>query len=185
MFGGPGDYPQQRGRRSAQFNIYPNTEFLKDVFPLQDERIRDFEPHSERFELELKQFFSMGRRRSGRTSILARVIVETALESGEVLQVADHSLNERAQSQITHHLMVRIMDIVEDYKQKGCEIHMSKWNTQSGVIQLYLDPQSFGRYEQLKIENNPSRPIRNSLFDIEALEKQKEFLLKRRLLLLL
>lgn len=180
-----GQFLEQREERNNAFNIYPNPGFLKNVFPLQDEMIRDFEPHSERFELELKQFFSMGRRRSGRTSILARVIVETAIESGEVLQVADHSFEKRAQSQVIHHLMVKIRDVIEDYKRQGCEIHMSKWDTRSGEIQLYLAPESFSQYDQIKIEHNPSRPVKNSIFDIEALEKQKEFLKKRRLLLLL
>lgn len=178
-----GQFPEQRGE-IQRLNIHPNPRFLKDVFPLQNEGVRDFEPHSERFELELKQFFSMGRRRSGRTTILARVIVETALESGETLQVADHFLKEGSKSQATHDLMRAIMYAIEKYRAKGCEIHITKW-TQDGRIQLYLDPGSFRMYARLKIESNPSQHVKNNMFDIEALEKQKEFLKKKRLLLLL
>ena len=186
--GSLGDYfnnSGQRGRRSA-YNILPDPHFLKGVFPMQNEEIHEFEPHSEGFELELKQFFSMGRRGSGRSAMLARVMVETAIESGRTISVIDHCLDERVGRNGVEHLMRQCQEVIENYKREGCQIHISKFNHSSGTMQLFLPKESFRDYDRIKIENNPTK-FSNSPFSpmlLRELQVRKEFLLRRRLLLL-
>lgn len=175
------EYPKQRnGRRSAMVTL-PNPHFLKTIFPIQDEQIKDFEPHADNFEMELKKFYSQGRRRSGRSTILARVMVETALETGQMIAIAGHEIDARVGSNAQHHLMGLCRDYIEKLRREGCDIGIIEM--QRDKMKLYLDPYSFSLYNSLKIENNPTKIMRNP-FPVQELEKRKQFL-KRRLLLLL
>jgi hypothetical protein len=174
------DYPQQRGQRSAMVTS-PNPHFLKQCFPIQDDAIREFEPQSENFEMELKKFYSQGRRRSGRSTMSARVMVETALESGVEIVIATHEIDTRAGTNGQHELMGLCREYIEKLRREGVEIGIVKMTRDK--MQLFLDKHSFGLYDRLKIENNPTKLVQ-SPFDRVALQKQLEFLNKRRLLLL-
>jgi hypothetical protein len=171
-------------RRSNPGVNYYRPYFQKQVFPypIQDEQIRDFEPHSENFEMELKKFHCQGRRGSGRSTMLARVMVETAIETGQTIEVATHTLENIFGSNEQRHQMGLCRDYVEKLRKIGCDIEIVKIGCDK--MQLYLAKYSVDLYNSVKIENNPTK-LTQSPFDRVALEKQIEFLKRKKILLLL
>lgn len=164
-----GYYPN----RNRPMKTLPNPEFLKNVFHIQDEQWRDCEPHADNFELELKKFFAFGRRRTGRTRMLARVLVETAIESGRPIELVDHYIDKRGIREAVHHMRRQVMEVIHEYRHK--EVYVEIVEETKDTIQLFLHPQYFNAYDRIKIENNPTKFIHNP-FPTAELERRKKYL---------
>lgn len=155
---------------------------MRKVFPLQDGSIveLEYESQADNFELELKKFFSFGRRRTGKSITLARVLVETALESGKEIKIIDHYLDAHSQHHAINNLYNQCRMVIDYYKSNGCHIMINPSRNRD-TLSLYLDPCSYCIYDRLKIENNPNvfRPI-TYIAGFDSYEKQ----LNKKLLLL-
>lgn len=131
---------------------------------------------------KLKAFYSfdegnrsglnIGYRRTGRTHKLAKILLETAIESRREIEIVDHYLDIRG-SRESHHYMQRAIEYAaHEYRQQGVEIDL-RFNNRGESFSAYLV--GGGMYYE-KLRNNP--------FPIKLIEQRKEFLQKQLLLLL-
>lgn len=146
----------------------------------------------EEFKSKLKAFYSfdegsmtngdMGYRRTYRTSILAQVLLETAIESGREINLQDHYLDSGATQQTTEYLKRSIQDTVNNYRNIGIEIKVDM-SRRSNTLRAYLMGSSFsqkGEYSSLSLYQNK----RINPFPIQKLKERKQFLENQLLLLL-
>ena len=151
----------------------------------------------EEFCSKLKAFYSfeegervpgnMGYRRSGRTKILARILLETAIESGRELIIQDHYLDVCGVSNSNHCLRREIENAAREYRDYdgvhiNLEFHRSlprfkAWLMDGKLKYHQVRTPSFKRTEDV-LNNFKKNP-----FPVDKLQEQKHFLEKQLLLL--
>lgn len=130
---------------------------------------------------KLKAFYSfdegdksrenIGYRRTGRTTILAKILIETAIESRKSITIQDHYVDSRGNNGNKHYMIRMLEQIAYEFKKKGIEIYLN-----------------FDRHRE-----NFTAEIKSGFYEYQKLRyiptnikfvKQKEFLNKKILLLL-
>jgi len=131
---------------------------------------------------KLKAFYSydegnrvsldMGYRRTGRTFKLAKILLETAIESGREIEITDHYLDTRGMRDTVHHMRRAIEKVAYNFRQEGVLIEY-RFGRGGDTFTAYL---AGGGDAYHRLRHNP--------FPIRLLQERKEFLNKKLLLLL-
>lgn len=104
-----------------------------------------------------------GYRRTGRTTLLARVLLETAIESGNTLEVNDHHCIAGRAQHANRHLADAIREVAHSYKGLGLEVDL-RFDHGEGTFQARIINYggSFGDMVYSNIRINPAeRPNRD------------------------
>lgn len=136
------------------------------------------------FESKLKSFFSLEDghvRRSGRTTLLAKVLVEVAVESERDINIFDHFLDVRGGRPSQDEIMKVIDYRIQWFRNNDCPIGVRKLDRQKGIISLFVQPEFKSIYDYLRIKpfyfsNNPF-PEEALLERIKSLNKYKLLLI--------
>jgi len=159
----------EKERRWADFNgnrfdgridFKVSQDMLKHAFELQNEEIGVYEDQlSEGFQVELKRFFSQGQRRKFRSTILARVLVETAIETGKFINYVDHHSIFDDETSSKRHIRELIKKYLDDLKYKHNVDFFVNIDNYNG-IKISIDPRSIERYKRTRLEENPIKLFR-------------------------
>lgn len=118
---------------------------------------------SKEFYDELHRFYSKGNRRSGRTYLLARVLVNTAIETGDTVYLNDHYIFDRRSRNINMNLLAEIRKVIEIYSDKGLSLDYKQEERDGGCIKISLTGniyRSTEKYIQIKNDYQPfSQPL--------------------------
>ena len=93
---------------------------------------------SKEFYNELHRFYSQGNRRSGRTHLLARVLVNTAIETGEIIYLSDHHSVFTKDKRNNYHLLEEIRKVITRYNDKGLSLNYQQEERDGGYIRVNL-----------------------------------------------
>lgn len=151
------------------------------VFKNQD--TREIGPgFSKEFYNELHRFYSQGNRRSGRTYLLARVLVNTAIETNSVIQlVVDHHHIFDKSKRTNEFLAKEIEKVLYEYSDKGLSLN---YKLTSDTLKVSLDGNIYEStiiYNRIKNDYIPY----NSRINEYPLTPDEAFGTNRKLLLLL
>lgn len=130
-------------------------------------------PFSKDFYNELKRFFSKGNRRTGRSYMLAKILVDTAIETNDEIYLLDHwQLFGGSNRHLTYYLSKTINDIIRYYRESGLDLLVRgsteekfsiKISEEFGNLQLFLklrnnyEPMKFE--EENKVDNNINKKL--------------------------
>ena len=91
---------------------------------------------------KLKTFYSLddekGQRRTGRTTLLAKIIVEVAIESGESVRLQDHYIKSSINNMTTRALYEACRDYINELNRYGCGIQIVNNNSHNYNTTLHL-----------------------------------------------
>lgn len=123
---------------------------------------------------KLKAFYSYKEeyRRTGRTYKLAKILLETAIESGREICIRDHYLDVHGVANAEHNMFRQVEHIVYEYRDLGIEIKVdfdSRFNRFKAKV-------TGGMIYYNEVKNNP--------FPVRLIKEKIEFLNKQLLLLL-
>lgn len=88
---------------------------------------------SKEFYNELHRFYSQGNRRSGRTHLLARVLVNTAIETGENIYLSDHHYVFNINRSTNHHLLEEVRRVIAMYDKKGLYLNYEEQERNTSI----------------------------------------------------
>jgi len=139
------------------------------------------------FMSKLKTFFSMsdqGCRRTGRTTAIARILLEEAIESGRSIKIIDHHIDKRGGGEPVCQVIRKIQEWVRWYEEEDVFISvsfddMSRTNP-TFEARLMHEPD---RYNELRIKGHYVNSTGNP-FDTTALKKQLKKVLEEQILLI-
>lgn len=144
------------------------------------------------FQQKLKAFYSFdegertkenkGYRCTGRTTILARILLETAIESGREIVIQDHYLDRNGGRHANHDLKMKISKYVSELRNRGIAIDFEMTRRGESFRARILGHPGIG--ESAISSSYGYEYIRTSPFPIQQLQQRKEFLNKQLLLLL-
>lgn len=123
------------------------------LFPNQDEQIKG-DYFSPEFSSELKRFFSKGNRRTGRTTLLTRILVEIAIETGDKINLVDNNSifsNDRRMILEIERYCIRYIQALE---QLGIKFIKKDIFTSIGKLQIEIHPDSLSLYLSLRIKDS-------------------------------
>lgn len=79
------------------------------------------------FASKMKLYYSQQPRRTGRTRLMARILVETAIETGKRIYInSDHEIIHENSRNINHHLYRQVQDVIHRYNVEGCDLEMEQ-----------------------------------------------------------
>lgn len=137
------------------------------------------------FEQKLKTFFSTDDghvRRSGRSTLLAKIFTELAIENEEEIHVIDHH---EITGKNVHRTTSVMMDLIEGrlhwFRSQGCLIAVRKFDKHKGIISLYINDEFKDLYNSLKIL--PWYVEKNSIFPINEIQERINYLNNKLLLI--
>lgn len=127
------------------------------MYNIQNEKITG-QLFDDQFISELKRFFSYGNRRTRRSTILARILLETAIETVEPIKLIDHYLyknNEGAIRFMEH----QVVSIYQWYIDQG--VSFRNISIKNGIVIAELIETSNNRilYDKLRIREIIHKPI--------------------------
>lgn len=97
-------------------------------------------PFDEEFAIKLKAFYSdnLEYRRTGRTTLIARIIVELAIETEKDLSVFDHLIDYRIHDRrhVAEEVLHRIRWVINDYASKGVDLYILDLNPNRVSIRI-------------------------------------------------
>lgn len=134
---------------------------------------------SKEFYDELHRFFGRGNRRSGRTYIMARLLLHTAIESGDKINIIDHFTIFNDTIYPNYNIANIIEKVVQTYKDAGLSINF-KWikKNESFVASLsgniYINTQLYNR---LKNEYYPLYFCSKPFLPEQVFDERKKLLL--------
>ena len=172
---------------------------LRDWVSLTDEQVHErlINPYIElsdeyqfgfddEFMSKLKTFFSMsdkGCRRTGRTTLLARILLEEAIESGNKTVMIDHHLDAERGTRIIYHLQEAIQEWVEWYRERDVDICIEFTNRNVPEFRARLLPMIHDKYHHLRIKPHYINTAANP-FPVDKLKAQLKKVLDEQLLLI-
>lgn len=132
---------------------------------------------SKEFYDELHRFYSEGNRRSGRTYLLARVLVNTAIETGAIVNVTDHHLISDNRRHRILHMRREIEKVAHEYSQMGLDLHCEFIREDSFKVRIGLSGNIYRSTEKyIQIKNN-YQPLSQPLTPEECFKPQNRKLL--------
>jgi len=134
------------------------------MYLIQDEKITGQQLFDDQFISELKRFFSYGNRRTRRSTILARVLLETAIESGNEIKLIDHHLCLNSDAAIRY-MEDYIKNIYQWYRDQGVIFKNIMIRNGKIYAELYPDTENLILYSKLRIKEIEYKPI----------QKEREF----------
>lgn len=146
---------------------------METNYPFQDESIQG-EEFDSKFASELKRFYSKGNRRSGRSSLIAQILVETAIETGDVIHILDHHSIYKNNSMVKNELL-RLCELYMDDLKKNHQVMLNTIiDRVNFTIQITINPYTIANYTQLRIKETPRT---KNIFPIEKIQARLDFLL--------
>ena len=139
------------------------------------------------FMSKLKTFFSMGDqgcRRTGRSTLLARILLEEAIECGRKLVLIDHFLDPRGGGEPSWQMGKKIQEWVRWYEERDVFISVliddrSRTNP-TFEARLMHEPD---RYNELRIKGHYINMAAGNPFPVDALKARKKVLEEQILLI--
>lgn len=121
---------------------------------------------SKEFYNELHRFYSQGNRRSGRTHLLARVLVNTAIETGEIIYLHDHHSVFKNNRDINRHLLTEIRKVIALYDKKGLSLNYQEEERNGGYIRVNLQGNLLEATRVYNLIKNDYEPLANKEYPL-------------------
>lgn len=134
--------------------------------------------YGEEFESKLKTFFSLDNghvRKSGRSTLLAKILVETAIESEREIKVIDHFTGNSNNRHIRYNMLDIIQNRIFWFRDNDCPIGVRKLDHDNGIISLFVTSEFKELYERLRIK--PWFINQNSIFPVNERKLNEQLLL--------
>ncbi len=128
------------------------------MYSIQDEKITG-QLFGDQFVSELKRFFSHGNRRTRRSSILARILFETAIESGNEIKLIDHHLFSNSDA-AARFMEKQIEQVYQWYRDQGVVFKNIKIRDGKVSAELMPDKRIYELYHYHRIKEIEHKPIK-------------------------
>lgn len=107
------------------------------------------------FASKMKFYYSQVPRRSGRTYLMAKILVEQAIETGQrICIVGDHERIHRDRRELDHYLYQQVQHIIHDYQSRGCHFDVRQGGRQGSSEGVWIEIRLLGNphiYHKLRI----------------------------------
>lgn len=115
---------------------------------------------------------NIGYRRTGRSTILAKILLETAIESGRPLVISDHYLDLRGQESANYHLARTIESVARDLRSMNVDVVL-RFDNRMRSFSAHIES---GKHFYDIVKTNP--------FPVSKIKERIKVLKRRKLLLL-